>query len=502
LSIDEIRQMAAACPPGLGLEVFVHGALCYGVSGRCYWSSYLGGKSGLRGRCVQPCRRFFSCQDLSLDVLVKVLAEVDRVKAWKIEGRKKSPHYVYHTVKAYRLLRDFGTDPAARADARKEALRLLAGALGRTANHFRFLPQRPWHPIQTAAQTGSGLMLGNLRGASSKAFLLPRQELLAGDLLRLGYEDDPRHRLVRVRRFVPAGGRLGISAPRRQPVTPDAPVFLIDRRDSELKEALAGLTRRLDGRPPALIDESPFSVRLPRPAAGRQAVMDISVHRMPVPGRGAGTIGLWLSGDALARTPAGKAAAVWWWLPPVVWPENENEIASLVADSRAKGGQRYVINAPWQASYLQGHRNLTFWAGPFCNAANPLALEFLAGLGAAGAMVSPELGRQDLAALPGLSPLPLGIVLSGSWPLCISRVLAEDAATDTLLLSPKKEGAWARRYGADFWLYPDWQLDLGKERTQLQRAGYKLFVHLVEVPPKGVRLNERPGLWNWRLDLR
>ena len=79
LSIDEIKTMASACPQGLDLEVFVHGALCYGVSGRCYWSSYLGGKSGLRGRCVQPCRRlytqdgqngrFFSCQDLSLDVL-------------------------------------------------------------------------------------------------------------------------------------------------------------------------------------------------------------------------------------------------------------------------------------------------------------------------------------------------------------------------------------------------------------------------------------------------
>ncbi len=49
LNIDEIKELAAACPPGLGLEVFVHGALCYAVSGRCYWSSYLGGKSGLRG---------------------------------------------------------------------------------------------------------------------------------------------------------------------------------------------------------------------------------------------------------------------------------------------------------------------------------------------------------------------------------------------------------------------------------------------------------------------
>ena len=52
LNIDEIKLMAEACPDDLGLEVFIHGALCYGVSGRCYWSSYFGGKSGLRGRCV------------------------------------------------------------------------------------------------------------------------------------------------------------------------------------------------------------------------------------------------------------------------------------------------------------------------------------------------------------------------------------------------------------------------------------------------------------------
>ena len=152
LNVDEIKQMAAACPHDLGLEVFVHGALCYGVSGRCYWSSYLGGKSGLRGRCVQPCRRrykqgakaqrYFACQDLSLDVLAKVLAKVPQVRAWKIEGRKKGPHYVYYTVTAYQMLRDEGQDP----QAKKTALALLAHALGRPGTHYNFLSQTPLRP--------------------------------------------------------------------------------------------------------------------------------------------------------------------------------------------------------------------------------------------------------------------------------------------------------------------------------------------------------------------
>ena len=116
-----------ACPKDLKLETFIHGALCYGVSGRCYWSSYYGGKSGLRGRCVQPCRRlytqggesarFFSCSDLSVDVLVKVLMSIPEVTTWKIEGRKKGPHYVFYTVKAYQMLRDHGKDPKIKKDA-------------------------------------------------------------------------------------------------------------------------------------------------------------------------------------------------------------------------------------------------------------------------------------------------------------------------------------------------------------------------------------------------
>eukprot|EP00828_Plagiopyla_frontata_P001924 TRINITY_DN10010_c0_g1_i1.p3 TRINITY_DN10010_c0_g1~~TRINITY_DN10010_c0_g1_i1.p3 ORF type:complete len:284 (-),score=107.79 TRINITY_DN10010_c0_g1_i1:23-874(-) len=112
LNLDEVKMMADACPKNLDLEIFVHGALCHCVSGRCYWSSYLGGKSGLRGRCVQPCRRLyrqekpdskrlFSCTDLSLDVLTKPLLTMPKVAAWKIEGRKKGPHYVFYTCLLY-----------------------------------------------------------------------------------------------------------------------------------------------------------------------------------------------------------------------------------------------------------------------------------------------------------------------------------------------------------------------------------------------------------------
>lgn len=94
----------------LELEVFVHGALCYAVSGQCLFSSILGGRSGNRGLCAQPCRKpyrrgstrghLLSTADLfAVDLLPDLLRlGVDGVK---IEGRMRSPLYVYLTSRIY-----------------------------------------------------------------------------------------------------------------------------------------------------------------------------------------------------------------------------------------------------------------------------------------------------------------------------------------------------------------------------------------------------------------
>src|SRR3990170_3269235 len=54
---EEFARIAARSP--VGVEIFVHGSMCYSFSGKCFFSSYLGGKSGNRGACVQPCRRLY-----------------------------------------------------------------------------------------------------------------------------------------------------------------------------------------------------------------------------------------------------------------------------------------------------------------------------------------------------------------------------------------------------------------------------------------------------------
>ena len=109
LSLQEIRLIYERT--GIDLEVFIHGALCYCYSGQCLMSSFLGGRSGNRGRCAQPCRlvyeggSYLNMRDLcALDVL-PALKEAG-AKSLKIEGRMKSPLYTAGVVSVYRKYLD------------------------------------------------------------------------------------------------------------------------------------------------------------------------------------------------------------------------------------------------------------------------------------------------------------------------------------------------------------------------------------------------------------
>ena len=129
LSVAEIEAIAAAVPE-VELEVFVHGALCYGASGLCLLSALTTGRSGNRGRCTQPCRRPFSLtsgerrnvfnmSDLWGLEYLPALARIG-VRALKIEGRLRSAEYVTASVRTYRAALDGSVDAA--RDARRADL--------------------------------------------------------------------------------------------------------------------------------------------------------------------------------------------------------------------------------------------------------------------------------------------------------------------------------------------------------------------------------------------
>ncbi|MDL2285865.1 U32 family peptidase [Desulfococcaceae bacterium OttesenSCG-928-F15] len=509
LSVDELRSMAEACPEGLFLEVFIHGALCYSVSGRCYWSSYLGGKSALRGRCVQPCRRLyagergpggraFSMKDLSLDILIKLLSEIPEVQCMKIEGRKKGPHYVYYTTSAYRMLRD----EREQEGTKKTALAFLDLALGRPAMHYRFLPQRPWNPLAPDSEMASGLLVGRVKGGKAP-FLVPRLPLMAGDLLRMGYEGEGGHSIIRVKRAVPKGGKFVLAAGDSKAAKQGMAVFLVDRREPALMESLLGLEEDLKKYPPS--DPKPVKalLRLPQAFSDPGKSRELFLFRRPGKLSGKkGNLGLWLEPGRENAVGDGLCAKLSWWLDPVIWPEDSAKWQKAISGLLKRGARRFVLNAPWQIAFFENfekRNELELWAGPFCNIANALAAEVLKDMGFSGVFVSPELGEEDLIRFAKESPLPSGILLSGFWPLGLSRVpVLGDGES---LTSPKGERLWGRNYGGNQWLFPDWPLDIREKKDQLEKAGYKVFVHLDEPLPKGMNLKERPGLWNWKLRL-
>lgn len=107
------------------IEIFIHGAMCVSMSGRCFLSQFSCGKSANRGECTQPCRRKYNIKQVdgdaefelgadyvmspkdmrTIDIIDQILeANVDSLK---IEGRNRSPEYVAHVVSSYRQIVDF-----------------------------------------------------------------------------------------------------------------------------------------------------------------------------------------------------------------------------------------------------------------------------------------------------------------------------------------------------------------------------------------------------------
>ena len=113
LSMEKIKEICEGT--SLEVEVFVHGALCVSYSGQCLMSSIIGGRSGNRGRCAQPCRLLYTIEgkkgyllspkDMCLIHHIADLKKIG-VKSFKIEGRMKGPDYVGTVASIYRKYMD------------------------------------------------------------------------------------------------------------------------------------------------------------------------------------------------------------------------------------------------------------------------------------------------------------------------------------------------------------------------------------------------------------
>ena len=148
LSLQEIRDMKALT--GMEIECFVHGALCYCYSGQCLLSSLIGGRSGNRGQCAQPCRlpytvgnekaHWLSPKDICTLDLIPDMVDAG-IDSFKVEGRMKRPEYVAGVTSIYRKYLDLYLEKGKKAyrveDADREKLMDLYNRGGFNSGYYK-----------------------------------------------------------------------------------------------------------------------------------------------------------------------------------------------------------------------------------------------------------------------------------------------------------------------------------------------------------------------------
>jgi len=253
-TFEEIRTICRCSP--VDIEVFVHGALCCSRSGTCLLSSWMGGWSGNRGRCKQPCRRryhaaggngfYFSTQDLySLDAIPE-LARMG-VCSLKIEGRLRNPDYVTRVVSAYRTMLD--APPESPLSPLKEAKAVLSGTMGRRWTAAMRTEHEVKQVIQHDALGASGLLCGKVTRASETGFTMQvSRPVSVGDVLRVQPSSGDEGPVFTVTRL--SVDRHDTHRARRgqacwvycdKPVAPRSPVFKTGEKPPDMGRRVAKL---------------------------------------------------------------------------------------------------------------------------------------------------------------------------------------------------------------------------------------------------------------------
>ncbi|KXS56036.1 MAG: hypothetical protein AMR96_04935 [Candidatus Adiutrix intracellularis] len=485
LALDEVASLAAHSP--IGLEVFVHGALCFSFSGLCLMSSFLGGHSALRGGCTQPCRRlyqrggrkevFFSTTDLSAAPYLNELRRLP-LASFKIEGRMKGPDYVSRVVRAYRMLLDAPDRDWVYALA--EAENILAGAPGRRTTGGFLSSTGVGGPLAPLSVTTSGLKLGFLEPGPpgrGRVTLLERP-VAVGDRLRLqlgigevgaafnlkgiilnGEEVDEAPAGASVVLIVPAlSGQKGVLF--KVASGREERVFLA----SPLVRAVRGAVKNSSSMAHDF-GSVPLELRVPRGVSARCLV------RRP-------EFWLWLEktedlrdiGEFAAKKiilpliPSNlryfrrnrrhlkkEAARLVWSLPSLIFYRRQAELGQEVQDLAAAGFNDFMVANIGQINLLQRHVRdavaLKIWGDHHLGLLNHLAEAALADLGLVGATLSLEMDDETAGGFWS-RPATLGrlVYLFGRPALFTSRFLLESRGNSPFI-SSKGEKFYLTREG-------------------------------------------------------
>ncbi len=451
LTIAEIEKIVRNSP--IEVEIFVHGAMCFSYSGGCLFSSYHGGKSGLRGNCVQPCRRkysvvsasakrkgsrgrsayFFSMNDLEGLDLVDEFKRIG-VASLKIEGRLRSVNYVEQVVRAYRMVMDAA--PSELEEIRQEAKELIGSALGRKSSTGFFLGDKGQGAISSHHSGNIGTYLGRFStivndGSGCWGRINLKQTVQKGERFRLHDEASGERVGFTLRKFqptdtgdwrlqlpsglgpeIPRGTvslyRVDVHDRRRQELTGLPPSLAPLNPTSRESATIRDKSRRiceligLSGRPPI----KALSTRKGRAAPRRSTELwvrldsaklifqrlpfEVDRFVLPIEKRTMAETG------QLKRYFGREKNRVIWALPQVVHDQSFSALRKKIEVLRKSGFRTFQITGLGQLS-LFAQSEVTLYGDYTLNLLNSRAMKSAASLGLSGFQFSIETDRASLS---------------------------------------------------------------------------------------------------------
>ena len=449
LSLPEVEQITRHC--GIETECFVHGALCMCVSGQCYMSAFLGGRSGNRGSCAGPCRLPFEANALPegkpgrLHHLSlkdnSVIDKLDQLQAIgvasaKIEGRLRTPEYVAAAVSACLAGREgraydrdllknafsrsgftsgyldgkidgtmFGVRSEADAELTKKTLPALRELYRR---------ERPRVPVRVKLESEEGGEKRTVADADgNKAFAY-------GDFEPQPARADPTESL---KRSLAKTGGTPFAAENIEVEMDEGPWFVPGSTVNELRrEALDALLKKREVLRPWPVQDvelEPLPQRTLPPhrtlrarferwdQVPEQALSGVEYLILPI-----------AQADRVPREWRGKTLLE---LPRVMFGKLEEDTARRVAATQDAGFAGYEVS---NIAHLRLCRGLPMSGGFGLNVTNQVAAQFYADNGLGSVLILPETKDSDISTIAPThagKPVPTGVLVYGHMPLMVTR---------------------------------------------------------------------------------
>ena len=449
LSLPEVEHITKHC--GIETECFVHGALCMSMSGQCYMSAFLGGRSGNRGSCAGPCRLPFEANTLPegkpgrLHHLSlkdnSVIDQLDKLQALgvasaKIEGRLRTPEYVAAAVSACLAGREgraydrdllknafsrsgftsgyldgkidgtmFGVRSEADAELTKKTLPALRELYRRERSR---VPVRMKLEIE---EGGEKLTVTDADG--NKAFAY-------GDFEPQPARTDPTESL---KRSLAKTGGTPFAAENIEVEMDEGPWFVPGGTVNELRrEALDALLKKREVLRPWPVQDvelEPLPQRTLPPhrtlrarferwdQVPEQALSGVEYLILPI-----------AQADRVPREWRGKTLLE---LPRVMFGKLEEDTARRVAATQDAGFAGYEVS---NIAHLRLCRGLPMSGGFGLNVTNQVAAQFYADNGLGSVLILPETKDSDISTIAPThagKPVPTGVLVYGHMPLMVTR---------------------------------------------------------------------------------